>query len=59
MSSEEDINEEIPEEAVPLEVIVKNVEKKEIGEFDSREAEEYEDISITEEEIEEFENGST
>ncbi len=48
-----------PEENIPpIEVIVKNATKKASNPYDSHDCEEYDELGITTEQIEEFENGN-
>ncbi len=48
--------EKVPED-VPLEVKVVN--KKEVSQYDDKDDEEYDDLSITDKEIEEFKDGDS
>ncbi len=47
------------EEAPPLEVIIKNHPEIKKSQYDSKDDTDYEDIAITMEEVEEFENGKS
>ncbi len=53
----EDLDEKLEEhnpDTAPVEVIIKNKDKKEGSIYDSKDDEEYDDLAITEEEVKEF-----
>ncbi len=60
MSSEEEIIEEAKEgKEEPMQVKVVNVEPKESSPYDGHDHEDYDEVSITEDEIKEFEDGDS
>ncbi len=53
------VEEKVPEKPEPMEVKVVNEPKKQISIYDSTEDMMYEDLGISKEDIEEFENGDS